>query len=195
MPNQYVKAKSAVKGEEEVQDNTDHTYGFTDDYLEEAINTSNIYESTQETDYYYWISEHNSHASISINNTFHNKFMNLLFLPESYHISILDGGADTCRLSKRWEVLSVHNSRTANVVGFDHETVIKRNLPIVSTITALDLPNGQSVLLAIHESIYNEASNHSLISEFQLRGFGIIIDSICHRHGGAHVREPLHKRL
>jgi hypothetical protein len=111
--------------------------------------------------------------------------MNLLFLPEKYHISILDGGADTCVLGKGWEILSIHSSRRANVVGFDHETAIKRNLPIVSAITALDLPNGQSVLLLVHEGIYNETSNHSLLSEFQLREFGIVIDSICHRHGGA----------
>jgi hypothetical protein len=71
------------------------------------------------------------------------------------------------------------------VVGFDHETAIKRNLLIVSAITALDLPNGQSVLLLVHEGIYNETSNHSLLSEFQLRDFGIVVDSICHSHGGA----------
>ena len=53
----------------------------------------------------------------------------------------LDGGADTCVLGKGWEILSTHNLRRANVVGFDHETAIKRNLPIVSAITALDLPN------------------------------------------------------
>ena len=110
--------------------------------------------------------------------------MNLLFLPENHHISILDGGADTCVLGKGWEVLSIHNSRRANVVGFDHETAIKRNLPIVSAITAIDLPSGESILLVIHEGIYNETAAHSLLSEFQLREFGINIDSICHRHGG-----------
>jgi hypothetical protein len=71
------------------------------------------------------------------------------------------------------------------VVGFDHETAIKRNLPIVSAITALDLPNVQSVLLLLHGDLYNETSNRSLLSEFQLRDFGTVIDSICHRHGGA----------
>jgi hypothetical protein len=71
------------------------------------------------------------------------------------------------------------------VVGFDQETAIKRNLPIVSTITALDLLSGQSVLLLVHEGIYTETSNCSLLSEFQLRELGIVIDSICHRHGGA----------
>jgi hypothetical protein len=123
-----------LKGEEELQDGTEQDYGFIDEFLEEAVNTSNIYESQQETDYDYWTSEHNIHTSIRINNTLYNKCMNLLFLPEKYHISILDGGADTCVLGKGWEILSIHSSRRANVVGFDHETAIKRNLPIVSAI-------------------------------------------------------------
>jgi hypothetical protein len=152
--------------------------------IEGALNTSNIYEAQQDTDYDFWISDHNVHTSISINNTLYNKCMNLLFLPENHHISILDGGADTCVLGKGWEVLSIHNSRRANVVGFDHETAIKRNLPIVTAITAIDLPSGESILLVIHEGIYNETAAHSLLSEFQLREFGINIDSICHRHGG-----------
>jgi hypothetical protein len=101
--------------------------------------------------------------------------MNLLFLPEKYHISILDGGADTCDLGKGWEILSIHSSRRANVVGFNNETAVKLNLPIVSAITALDLPNGQSVLLLVHEGIYNETSNHSLLSEFQFSEFGIVM--------------------
>ena len=65
MPNQYEQVKHAVKGEEDIQDNTGHThtFGFIDEYLEEAINTSNMYESTQETDYDYWISEHSVHAN------------------------------------------------------------------------------------------------------------------------------------
>jgi hypothetical protein len=55
--------------------------------------------------------------------------MNLIHLPEKYHISIIDGGADTCVLGKGREVLSVHNTRRANVVGFDREAAVKRNLP------------------------------------------------------------------
>jgi hypothetical protein len=71
------------------------------------------------------------------------------------------------------------------VVGLDHETAITRNLPIVSAITALDSPNGQSVLPLVHGGIYDETSNHLLIPEFQLREFGIVIGYICYRHGGA----------
>ena len=70
------------------------------------------------------------------------------------------------------------------MVGFYLEGAIQRNLSIVSAITALDLPNQSSILLVVHECINNETSNHSLLSEFQLRELGIIIDSTCHRHGG-----------
>jgi hypothetical protein len=70
------------------------------------------------------------------------------------------------------------------VGGNDHETTIKRNLPIASAITALDPRNGQSVILFICESICNKASNNSLLLEFQLRQFRIMIDSIPHKHGG-----------
>jgi hypothetical protein len=73
--------------------------------------------------------------------------MNLFHLPEKYHISILGGSADTCVLGKGWECLSIHITRRENVVGFDHEASIKRNLPIVSAITVVDLPDGTSVLL------------------------------------------------
>jgi hypothetical protein len=51
-------------------------------------------------------------------------------------------------------VLSIHNWIIANGVGFDHEAAIKRNLSIVSAMTAIDLPNVQSALLVVHEGIY-----------------------------------------
>jgi hypothetical protein len=72
--------------------------------------------------------------------------MYLLHLPGKYHIRILYGGVDNCALAQGWEGLSVHNTRRANVVGFDHEAAVKRNLPIVSAITAVDLPDGISVI-------------------------------------------------
>ena len=53
---------------------------------------------------------------------------------------------------------------------------MKRNLPIVTAITTVDLPDGSSILSVVHEGIYIETANHSLLSEFQLREFGIIID-------------------
>jgi hypothetical protein len=40
------------------------------------------------------------------------------------------------------------------------------------------------VILTVHEAIYNDTANHSLLLEFQLRDFGVKIESICHKHGG-----------
>jgi hypothetical protein len=89
----------------------------------------------------------------------------------------------TCVLGQGWEALSIHNTRRANVVRFDHEAAVQRNLSIVSEITAVDLPDGTSMLLIVHEGMYNDTANNSLLSEFQLRDFDVKIDSICHKHG------------
>jgi hypothetical protein len=184
MPNQYARVKDVAKGEDVIKDNTDQTYAFADQFLEEAIKSSSIHEIDEDVDYEYWSSNHNAHATLSISSSLHNKCMNLLHLPEKYHISILDGDTDTCVIEQGWEVLSVHNTITENVVGFDHEAAGKRNLPIVSAITTVYLQNEKSALLIVHEAIYNDTANHSLLSEFQLRDFGVKIDSICHKHGG-----------
>ena len=61
---------------------------------------------------------------------------------------------------------------------------MKRNLPIVSVITAVDLPYGSSILLVVHEALYNETARHTLLSEFQSRESRVQIYSTCHRHGG-----------
>jgi hypothetical protein len=45
------------------------------------------------------------------------------------------------------------------------------------------------MLLIVHKAIYYDTANHSLLSEFQLRDFGIKIDSICHKHGGTQKME------
>jgi hypothetical protein len=161
--------KNIAKGEDIIKEDTDQTYAFVDKFLEESMKSSSLYEADEDVDYEYWSSNHNAHATRSISNSLHNKCMNLLHLPEKYHISILDGGADTYVLGQGWEVLSVNNTRRANVVGFDHEAAVKRNFPIVSAITAVDLPDGISVIVIVHEAINNDTVNHSLLSEFQLR--------------------------
>jgi hypothetical protein len=175
MPNQYARMENVATGEDVIKDITHQTYAFVDEFLEETMKSSSLYEADEDVDvdYEYWLSNHNAHARLSISNSIHNKCMNLIHLPEKYHISILDGGTDTCVLGQGWEVLSVHNTRRANVVGFDHEAAVKRNLPIVSAITAVDLPDVISVILIVHEAIYNDTANHSLLSEFHSRDFGL----------------------
>jgi hypothetical protein len=115
MPNQYARVKNLAKGDNVIKENTDWTNVFVDDIFEETMKSSSIYETDEDVDYEYWSSNHNAHATLSISNSLHNEYMNLLHLPEKYHISILNGCADTCVLGQGWKVLSVHNTRRANV--------------------------------------------------------------------------------
>jgi hypothetical protein len=118
LPSQYARVKNVAKGEDVIKENRDQTYAFVavDEFLEESMKRSSLYEADEDVDYEYWSSNHHAHATLSISNSLQNKCMNLLHLPEKYHISILDGGAGTCVLGQGWEVLSVHNTRRANVV-------------------------------------------------------------------------------
>jgi hypothetical protein len=100
MPYQFSRVKNIAKGEDVIKENTDQTHAFVDDFLEEVMKSSSIYETDEDVDYEYWSSKHNAHVTLSISNSLHNKCMNLLHLPEKYHISILDGDADTCVLGK-----------------------------------------------------------------------------------------------
>jgi hypothetical protein len=58
MPNQYAKVKNAVKGQDEMQDQTASSYGFIDEYLEDAIKNSTLYKE-HDTDYEMWNSDNN----------------------------------------------------------------------------------------------------------------------------------------
>jgi hypothetical protein len=110
MPNQFARVKNVAKGEDVIKNDTDQTYAFVDQFLEEVMKSSSIYEADQDADYEYWSSNHNAHVTLSSSNSLHNKCMNLLHLTEKYHISILDGGADTCVLGQECKILSAHNT-------------------------------------------------------------------------------------
>jgi hypothetical protein len=98
MPNQYARVKNVAKGEDVIMYDIDQTYSFVDEFLEEEIKISSIYEADQDVDYEYWASNHNAHVTLRTSHSLHNKCMNLLHLPEKYHIYILYGGANTCVL-------------------------------------------------------------------------------------------------
>jgi hypothetical protein len=86
--NQYARVKNLAKEEDVIKENTDQIYAFVDEFLEQSMKNSNIYETDEDVDYEYWSSNHNAHATLSISNSLHNTYMNLLHLPDKYHISI-----------------------------------------------------------------------------------------------------------
>jgi hypothetical protein len=62
LPNQYAREKNVAEGEDVIKDNTDQIYAFVDEFLEESMKSSSLYETDEDVDYEYWSSNHNAHA-------------------------------------------------------------------------------------------------------------------------------------
>jgi prenyltransferase beta subunit len=51
LPNQYARVKNVAKGEDVIKENTDQIYAFVDEFLEEAMKSSSLYEADEDVDY------------------------------------------------------------------------------------------------------------------------------------------------
>jgi hypothetical protein len=170
IPVQYPKAALQVNamlasiyndGDEE-DENSDE--GSTDD---EAI-TSHIFHATMTTDL-----EVKAHLELVDNYSGSNKIY-----------AILDGGADSCVLGMNAEVVS-YTGRYATLVGYDPKHTKSKRIPIVTAYIKVMAQNGIPVLLKINEAVYNEGSPITLLSEYQIREFGYVIDSVAEKHNKA----------
>jgi len=75
-------------------------------------------------------------------------------------------------------------ARRVNIAGYDNTSTIKTDVPIGSGITAVDLPDGETVLLRVHEASFLGDDAHTLISLIQLHENGVEVDDKPRRHGG-----------
>jgi hypothetical protein len=53
MRNQFARVKNVAKGEEVVKENNDQTYDFLDEFLQEDMKISIMYETDEDVDYEY----------------------------------------------------------------------------------------------------------------------------------------------
>jgi hypothetical protein len=102
--------------------------------------------------------------------------------PPGVYYAISDAGADATIVGDGWYIDTYMSHRKANVVGFDEKVARKNGLPIVCAYTTVVLPDGRRILLRAHEVVYNKGSQFTLLSEFQCRDFGCIVDSVSRRH-------------
>jgi hypothetical protein len=72
VPNQYAKVKNVAKGKDVIKDNhDDQSYAFVEEFLEEAMKSSSVYETVEDVDYENCSSNHNAHATLSISISLH----------------------------------------------------------------------------------------------------------------------------
>jgi hypothetical protein len=104
-------------------------------------------------------------------------------LKEGEIYAISDGGADSCILGKNAKVLS-YTGRYATLIGYDPATTKTEKVPIVTALLkATSSTEGEyPVLLKVHEAPYNANSPITLLSEYQIREYGLIIDSVATKH-------------
>jgi hypothetical protein len=50
MPDQYARVKYVAKGEDVIKENTDQTYAFVDEFLEEAMKSSSLNEAYEDVE-------------------------------------------------------------------------------------------------------------------------------------------------
>ena len=94
---------------------------------------------------------------------------------------ISDGGADSCILGKHAHVIN-RTKRYARLVGYDPATTQSERVPIVSAYLKTKDQSGDIILLLIHESPYLAHSSTTLLSEYQIREYGKVIDSCSTSH-------------
>ena len=107
-----------------------------------------------------------------------------LELIDSYskgYYAIADGGADSCVLGQNAEVVS-YTGRFATLVGYDPKFTKSKRIPIVTAYLKVKAHNNIPVLLKINEAVYNEGSPVTLLSEYQVREYGFVIDSVAEKH-------------
>ena len=99
-----------------------------------------------------------------------------------------DGGTDSCILGKNAKVLS-YTGRYANLIGYDPNTTLTEKVPIVTAlIKAVSSTAGNHpVLLKVYEAPYNPSSPITLLSEYQVREYGLIIDYVAKKHRASHT--------
>ena len=95
--------------------------------------------------------------------------------------AICDSGADSCVVGRMAKVTAI-TGRTANLVGYDPQTTKSGHLPIVTALLKTVSADNVPLLLCVNEAVYNQHSPITLLAEYQMREFGLIVDSVATKH-------------
>jgi hypothetical protein len=97
------------------------------------------------------------------------------------HYAISDSGADSSILGLNCHVI-FYTGRHAYLVGYDPATTRSSKIPIISGYIKVMSQVHIPIVLQINEAPYNANSPVTLLSEYQARDYGTIIDSVSHCH-------------
>jgi len=98
--------------------------------------------------------------------------------------ALLDSACDTCAIGGSAWINQEHTGRNVDVTGHTLHKTSRTNIPIVSAITACDIPSGKTILLKLNETTNLGEHGNTLLSTIQMREHGVTINEIPRRYGG-----------
>ncbi len=79
-------------------------------------------------------------------------------------------------------MITSHTGRHARLIGYDPRSTRSSRIPMVTGYLKALAHNGIPVLLKINEAPCNANSPVTLLSEYQIRDNGYIVDSVAKKH-------------
>ena len=101
-----------------------------------------------------------------------------------YEYAFIDSGADTFGIGGKAWIIDTLTDRTVEVSGYHKEDTVMNNIPIGTGITAVDLPNGETILLRAHEATIIGEHGNTLFSVPQMLENNVDVQDKSRRHGG-----------
>ena len=88
----------------------------------------------------------------------------------------LDSHADTCLAGSNF-IAYEYTDQSVSIQEFDDNSKPVKNVPIATCMTAMALPDGETIILVVHQTLYlGNRKKHSLMCPNQVRGHGIKAD-------------------
>ena len=185
IPDQYPsKAKANNTKVVQEQDIIDQINALTSMTVHDEFDTDEEYDDTYTSDRQISMVKHIPEEPIEVQECIevraHLEYAQQLKHTQKVY-AISDGGADSCVTGQMARVVH-YTGRYAHLVGYDPENTKSARIPIVTADIKAKAHNGIPVILRIHETPYNEHSPITLLSEYQIREHGLVIDSVAAKH-------------
>jgi len=108
---------------------------------------------------------------------------------DKYSVVFMDNGSDTCGIGGNAWIIDHVTERKVQVIGY-HKTDTKKNsIEIGAGITAIDLPDGETILIRVCEATLLGENANSLFSVNQIRSHGVFVDDVPKQFGGMSCME------
>ena len=99
-------------------------------------------------------------------------------------VALIDSGCDTCAIGGSAWHITEKTGREVNITGHTEDLTSRNNIPVVSALTAVDLPTGEVILIKVNEASNLGENENTLLSVTQMRDHGVVVHDLATRHGG-----------